>query len=124
MALKHTVKITSQTFTSNSSAFFDPVVHIPPIKVRQPDGSITVKAGQPVILNGEDEINSAEAARILGCEIDWVGKLCERGSLVEGEDWRRIGERGNYKIKRASILRLAGCDIAETEATPAPAGKR
>ena len=54
-----------------------------------------------------------EAARILGCEVDWVGKLCDRGTFVEGADWRRIGVRGNYKIKRASVLRLAGHQIEE-----------
>ena len=92
---------------------FDPVVFTPTIKTRQPDGSLVVRAGAPVILNGADEISSAEAARILGCEVDWVGKLCDRGTFVEGDDWRRIGVRGNYKIRRASVLRLAGHQIEE-----------
>ena len=109
-----TVKIRKQaTITSNTSTFVEPVVHVPAIRVRLPDGSVTIRAGQPVVLNGADEISSAEAARILGCEVDWVGKLADRGTLVEGKDWRRIGTRGNYKIKRASVLRLAGFDLVE-----------
>ena len=112
MALKNTMKIRKQTtFRTNTSPALDPVVFVPSVKVRLPDGSVTVRAGQPVILNGEDEISSAEAARILGCEVDWVGKLCDRGTFVEGDDWRRIGVRGNYKLKRASVLKLAGYNL-------------
>ena len=110
MALKN-VKIKPQTFTANTSPALDPVVFVPSVKVRLPDGSVIVRAGQPVILNGADEISSAEAARILGCEVDWVGKLCDRGTFVAGDDWRRIGVRGNYKIKRASVLKLAGYNL-------------
>jgi len=94
---------------------FDAVVYTPTIKVRQPDGSLLVRAGTPVVLGGDDEINSAEAARILGCEVDWVGKLCDRGTLVENTDWRRIGVRGNYKIKRASVLGLSGHQSASRQ---------
>jgi len=104
-------KIAKPKHTTNTAPAFDPVVFIPSIRVRLPDGSLTVKAGQPLILNGEDEINSAEAARILGCEVDWVGKLCDRGTLIENADWRRIGVRGNYKIKRASVLKMAGYNL-------------
>lgn len=94
---------------------FDPVAFTPTIKTRQPDGSITVRAGVPVILNGADEIGTAEAARILGCEIDWIGKLCDRGTFIEGEDWRRIGTRGNYKLKRAAVIKHAGLKLEEQE---------
>lgn len=86
---------------------FEPIVHIPVVRIPQPDGSLLIRPGKPVVLGGEDEIGTAEAAKILGCEPDWVGRLCERGTLLEGRDWRRIGERGNYKIKRASVIALA-----------------
>ena len=98
-----------------SVKLFDPAVFTPTIRTRQPDGSIIVRAGTPVVLNGADEISTAEAAKILGCEIDWVGKLCDRGTFVEGEDWRRIGTRGNYKLKRAAVIKHAGLKLEERE---------
>lgn len=92
---------------------FEPVIYIPPITTRLADGSLTIRAGKPVVLNGEDEINTAEAARILGCGVNWVGALCDQGKLQEGADWRRIGVRGNYKIKRASVFALAGLSVGD-----------
>jgi hypothetical protein len=86
---------------------FEPVVYTPTITTRQPDGSLVIKAGKPVMLGGEDEIGTTEAGRLMGCTGAWVEKLCDRGTLQEGVDWRRIGARGNYKIKRASIIALA-----------------
>ena len=86
---------------------FDPQVYTPSVKTRLPDGSILVRAGVPVILNGEDEVGTAEAARIMGCSRDYVGRLCDEGIFVEGVDQRRIGKRGNYRIKRAAVLRHA-----------------
>lgn len=102
---------------------FEPTVFIPSIKTNNPDGSITVRAGKPVILNGDDEIGTAEAARIIGVSQRQVTKYCDEGVLVEGQDWRRPGraleERpetearktvgvGNYRIKRAAALRIRG----------------
>lgn len=85
---------------------FEPLVHYPVVRVPQPDGSLLIRPGKPVVLQGEDEIGSAEAASMLGCTVDWIGRLCDRGTLVEGRDWTRIGERGNYRIKRSSVIRL------------------
>jgi len=90
----------------DAQLLFEPIFYTPTITTRQPDGSLVIKAGKPVVLGGEDEITTAEAARILGCGVSWVGSLCDRGTLIEGVDWRRIGVRGNYKIKRASVIAL------------------
>ena len=97
---------------------FTPVFYTPTITTRLPDGSVVARAGKTVALVGEDEINTAEAADILGCKVSWVGSLCDRGVLREGKDWRRIaaaGRRrgGNYKIKRASVIKLACLRIEE-----------
>ena len=81
-------------------------VFYPPINIPQPNGDILIRAGKPVVLGGENEITTAAAAAILGCGPDWVGRLCDNGRLVEGEDWRRIGDRGIYRIKRSSILKM------------------
>ena len=92
---------------------WDPVVYTPTIKTRQPDGSILLRAGVPVVLNGDDEIDTHEAARIMGCSRDYVGRMCDEGIFHESVDWRRIGTRGNYKLKRASVLKHAGYQIEE-----------
>lgn len=101
-------------------------VFIPPVRVQNPDGSVTVKAGKPVILDGADEIGTAEAARIIGVSQRQVIKYCDEGILVEGADWRRPGRPmevrpetearkttgvGNYRIKREAALRIRGGDI-------------
>jgi hypothetical protein len=88
--------------------FREPTFFIPPIATRLPDGSLSVRAGKPILLNGEDEITTAEAAKILGCGTTWVARICDEGKLREGLDWRRIGTRGNYRIKRQSVMRLRG----------------
>lgn len=97
---------------------FEPLVHYPVVRVPQPDGSLLLRPGKPVVLSGEDEITTAEAARILGCTVSWMGKLCDRGTLNEGTDWRRIGHRGNYRIKRASVIRLKYPDFQPELANP------
>lgn len=93
-------------FDHSTPELFDPIVFTPTIKVRQPNGDMLLKPGKPIVLNGEDEISTNEAASILGCSSHWVGQMCDQGRLEEGKDWRRIGTRGNYRIKRASILAL------------------
>lgn len=82
-------------------------VVFPPVRVWQPDGSVLIKPGKAVVLNGADEITTAEAGKILGCSADWISRRCDRVDLIEGRDWRRVGTRGNYRIKRASILKLS-----------------
>lgn len=81
-------------------------VAFPPVKVWQPDGSLLLRPGRAVVLDDADKISTREAAKILGCEAEWVARLCDRGELIQGRDWTRTGRRGNYKIKRSSILKL------------------
>lgn len=88
-----------------------PVVYVPAITVRQPDGSVVVRAGKPEVLRGDDEITTRQAAGILDCSIDWVARMCDQGRLIEGRDWKRVGKRGNYRIKRASIMNLRAGDL-------------
>ncbi len=88
---------------------FKPEVFFPTIRIPQPDGSFNFKAGPPVILDHSDEIGTAEAARIIGRSQRRINSILEEGvELVEGVDWRRVGARGNYLIKRAAALRLSG----------------
>lgn len=83
------------------------------VKIPQPDGSFILKPGRPVVAS--EEIGTAEAARILGLSRDHVARICDEGKLLlEGVDWRKLPPKpgtirgGNYHIKRASIIRLAG----------------
>lgn len=87
---------------------FLPSVFVPPIVTRQPDGSVLVRAGKPVILSGADEIGTLEAAEICGLSQNRILALIDEGKLREGYDWRRNGKTGVYFLKRESILRFAG----------------
>jgi hypothetical protein len=66
-----------------------------------------LKAGKPMIQ--EDEIGTAEAARIIGLSQRRVIAMCDEGVFVEGRDWRRppgAQRAGNYKIKRMAAERI------------------
>jgi hypothetical protein len=54
-----------------------PQVTIPVLQIPQPDGSILVKAGKPVVV--EASISTREAARLLGMSPRWVMKECDLG---------------------------------------------
>lgn len=63
--------------------------------------------GEKLIL--EDEVGTAEAARIIGCAPRTVQAMCDEGVLLEGIEWRRIpGRRSRegkvYRIKRSAAL--------------------
>lgn len=69
--------------------------------------------------NQDEEIGTAEAARLAGLSQRRIIAWCDEGRLVEGVDWRRPAASshnkasnglrgGNYKIKKSSVLRLAG----------------
>src|SRR5258708_1563725 len=63
--------------------------------------------GSQVVL--EEEINSREAARLLGVSLRWMQNLCDTGVLHEQLDWRKLparGTNGGYRIKRAAVMRL------------------
>ena len=57
-----------------------------------------------------DEIDTREAALLLGCAQRTVQAACDEGRyLVEGRDWRKIygrGGRGVYRLRRDAVLRL------------------
>lgn len=108
MARPHTTKsklpLVSPTAAKDSLRNLQVV--FPPIKIWNVDGSVTVRPGKAVVLAGEDWLTTSEAGKILGVTSDWVGRLCDQGKLEEGRDWRRISPRSNYKIRRASVLKL------------------
>jgi len=87
---------------------FAPVVYTPTVTARQPDGSLVIRAGRPVVLDGDDEIGSIEAAKIIGCDQNSIYRYLDEGLLVQGRDWRQIAEGRRYYIRRAAILRLSG----------------
>lgn len=109
---------------------FEPIVYVPAITARQPDGSLIIRPGKPIVLNGEDEIGTGEAAKIIGVSQRTVIHYCDNGVLQEGIDWRRPGRElaarpedvggktsgvGNYKIKRAAALRIGGHQITDKD---------
>jgi hypothetical protein len=50
-------------------------VYIPPVEVPQPDGSVLVKPGKPMLI--QEMIGTKEAARILGRSRGWIIAECE-----------------------------------------------
>jgi hypothetical protein len=57
--------------------FNSPQAFVPVIRIMQPDGSVLVKAGAPVI--SEPTISTREAAKALGLSIRTVSYQCEIG---------------------------------------------
>ena len=59
----------------------------------------------------EDEIGTADAAVLLGCNLRTIQRACDQGNVVEGKDWRKVygqGGRGQYLIRRDAVLRMRG----------------
>ena len=92
----------------SSQMMFEPIIYTPTVIARQPDGSIIARAGKPILLNGDDEIGTIEAAKIIGCDQNSIYRYIDDGLLVQGTDWRQIADGRKYYIKRAAILRLSG----------------
>jgi hypothetical protein len=69
--------------------------------VVEPDGKMTVL---------EDEVGTAEAARILRCAQRTVQSMCDEGRFEEGSDWRKLPGRALggkiYRIKRTAVIRI------------------
>lgn len=60
---------------------FEPVIHIPVIKVAQPDGSILIRPGKPEVLKGEDEITPRQFADDTGLSHRRVLTLIDEGHI-------------------------------------------
>ena len=61
---------------------FEPVIHIPVVRIPQPDGSLLIRAGKPEVLKGGDEITCAEFARATGLSHRHVLTLIEQGQIA------------------------------------------
>jgi hypothetical protein len=81
--------------------FSVPTVIVPAIRIPQPDGSILFKAGKPVVV--EEQIGTAEAARLLGMSQRWVITECILGRFKTA--YQPSGRvHGNWKIARTEVL--------------------
>lgn len=82
---------------------FAPVIHVPAIRIAQPDGSILVKAGKPELLKGEDEITPREFSEKAGLSHRRVLALIEEG-LIEA---RPLSPKKNsrWRIPRSEVAR-------------------
>ena len=79
-----------------------PVMVVPAIVVpSERPGEWIVRPGKPVV--AEEEIDTAEAAKELGCSQRHVQTMCDWGVFKEGTDWRRPG-RMKILLKRASVI--------------------
>ena len=72
--------------------FLEPTFHIPVIKLRQPDGSLLVRAGRPEIC--EPEVSIAEFSKATGISVRHIWTLCEEGHI----NHRRLTPKKGSKI--------------------------
>jgi len=82
--------------------FVEPMFHIPVIKLRQPDGSLLVKAGKPEIQ--EPEVSVAIFHKETGVSKRHIATLCEQGMIQH----RRLTPKKDSKIliPRSEIARF------------------
>lgn len=88
---------------------FEPVIHVPTIKVAQPDGSILFKPGKPEVLKGEDEITAGEFARSTGLSHRHVLNLIEQGKITA----RPLSplKNSHKRIPRSELKRFLQLDL-------------
>ena len=91
-----------------------PHVVIPSIRVPNPDGSITIKAGRPVVVG--DVVGCAEAARLLGVSRRWVAVQCDLGRFLSA--YKPSGDgAGHWKLSRSEVLSRLGNTAAAFDAS-------
>ena len=72
--------------------FVEPSFHVPVIKLRQPDGSLLIKAGKPEVI--EAEISVLQFHKRTGVSKRHIATLCEQGLIRH----RRLTPKKNSKI--------------------------
>jgi hypothetical protein len=88
----------------------------PVIKLRQPDGSLLVKAGPPVIVPGE--VSIAQFSRETGISKRHIATLCEQGLIQH----RRLTSKKASKIliPRSEVDRFLALDDEAADAPKTP----
>ncbi|MGD0252316.1 MAG: hypothetical protein ABSC01_06420 [Verrucomicrobiota bacterium] len=91
-----------------------PTFLVPVIKLRQPDGSLLVKAGRPEIVN--DEVGVSEFHKETGISKRHIATLCEQGLIQH----RRLTPKKDSKIliPRSEISRFRNLDDEASEQSP------
>ena len=83
-----------KTYSKNQveMPFVEPIFRVPLIKLRQPDGSLLVKAGRPEIV--DDEVSVSEFHKETGVSKRHIATLCEQGFIQH----RRLTPKKDSKI--------------------------
>ena len=107
------------TSANPKSAYIEPMVHVPAIKLRQSDGSLLIKAGRPEVL--PDEVSVTEFHRETGISKRHIATLCEQGLIHH----RRLSPKRDSKIliPRSEVVRYLALDDEASERATMPAGK-
>jgi hypothetical protein len=100
-------------------SFECPPVHVPVIKIRQPDGSLMVKAGRPEIV--ESEVGVTIFHQETGISKRHIATLCEQGAIQH----RRLTPKKDSKIliPRTEIDRFRGLGYVAATAPKSPCKK-
>jgi excisionase family DNA binding protein len=80
----------------------EPMFYIPVVKLRQPDGSLVVKAGRPEMC--ECEVTVPQFSKATGISYRYIQNLCEAGEITHRRLSARRGSR--IRIPRTEIARF------------------
>lgn len=96
------------------AVFTAPAMVIPAIRVAQPDGSVLIKPGRPMVVS--DLISTASAARLLGISDRRVQYLCQIGNFKTAS--KPGGTvKSNWRIARHEVESRLGQSWADASAT-------
>lgn len=80
-------------------------VYIPSVQVRQPDGSLLIKAGKPQVIS--QTVSTTEAARLLGLSQRTIEHQYESGDFKTAE--KPGGKsRSRWRIARSEVMSRKG----------------
>jgi hypothetical protein len=86
--------------TSTQTGFHSHVT-IPVIRIPQPDGSLLIRPGSPIVT--DDMISTSEAASILGMSRNWVIDKCQSGLFRSAfKPGRR--PKSQWRISRSEVM--------------------
>jgi hypothetical protein len=80
-----------------------PAVTIPAIVTRQPDGSVLVRAGKPVV--SSDTIGAKAAGKLLGLSVRTIEKMCLE-SLIPGATKPGSRPKSRWRIPLQAVLNI------------------
>jgi len=89
-------------------------VRYEPVLVPQGNGEFLVKPGRPIVVNGTEEVSTAEFARLTGLSQRHITTLCDEGRIVARK--RSPLPKSEWLIRASEVSRFR--TITESEPKP------